>query len=101
RQNGNVLEGDVEFLEGNIIMSSGFILAESGQFSLLHNDSVTGNESGFSISSDEQIVVTSDNPTFLGLVGYDEFDKQGERKAFAQISDLEDALEDYIEEPAT
>lgn len=50
------------------------------------------------IGSEPSIIINaSSNTTTKGLIANIEFDKQGDRKAFAQISDLEDSLEDYVE----
>lgn len=130
RQNGNVLEGDVEMLPntslfvGEDLMSATHYL---GFIDDLYGNSIRlGAEDGISIISDNVLLgtglfdvnnpernialylFTGDDSTPLaqatldmdastkGLVGTNEFNKQGDRKAFAQIADVEDAINDLV-----
>lgn len=131
RQNGNVLEGDVEMLPNTSLFVGEdseqgathylrFIDDLDGNSISLETKSnvitITGEGIGFgSIASNynnpernigfylvpgddstplAQVILNMDAST-KGLVGTNEFDKQGDRKAFAQIADVEDAMPDY------
>ena len=99
RQNGNVLEGEVEikeigknfWIKGNLENDYYFLNASEGAIGLQYYDETTGNTSGISVN-EKQLSVDSNNPEHKGLVGNQEFNKQGDRKAFAQIADLQDGF---------
>lgn len=63
------------------------------------NDSVRDNQISIEatyISNEPSILIsTSGKEETKGLIGSKEFNKQGDRKAFAQIGDIEDAMIDY------
>lgn len=96
RQNGNVLEGDIEFEDGVVLkynknnwfksFSFGYP-DESITFSFINGE--TSDNAFFQISSDG-LSYSNSNSLSKGIISNREFDKQGDRKAFAQISDIED-----------
>lgn len=96
RQNGNVLEGGVNFIADSAL---GFIQENSdgsvGVWEFDHGSTtISGydenNSWGIGISKESAIINSTDS-NFQGIIGNQEFDKQGDRKAFAQIADVEDA----------
>ena len=126
RQNGNVLEGDVEFngLVDGVIKSNSEsnkeirFWGDESYINIRNTDPLTGNNSAFSstISTvelrvqaiDENILhgvkntyLTVENgkirvgeeyvEDFKGIIGNREFNKQGDRLAFAQLGDVYDA----------
>lgn len=125
RQNGNVLEGDVEMLPNTSLFvgedsgrgatsylrfiddldGNSILLGAEGYTNILSKNIYLGSFSrdldnsekniGFRLVSGDdflplaQALLSMDAST-KGLVGSDEFDKQGDRKAFAQIADVDD-----------
>ena len=83
RQNGNVLEGDVE------VTGDPFRLFNEQNILQLNIDG-----SGLEIISHDNLFNFGTN---VGLIAGEEIDKQGYRKAFAQISDLQDYVNEQIE----
>ena len=100
RQNGNVLEGDVGFADGYGTYQI-FKTNEEEDFYGNLNFSESGvelNHFNFSqtLSSTltvykTYIAVGSAFPNYKGILGFQEFEKQGNRNAFAQLSDVYDA----------
>lgn len=92
RQNGNVLSGEIEFDSGYHRISQQSEL--SGEVWIDFSSTYRTIGIGSSWDYISKLTVSEDN-IFIqgqkkGLLGTDEFDKQGDRKAFAQIADLED-----------
>jgi len=107
RQNGNVLEGDVITKNGSMLLMDDFVVDDYwfGIKQIFDSTETEDNYSFIGIDGYQPSMTTGTTSVSLydiaGLVGNDEFDKQGDRRAFAQIADVEDALEDYIKEPTT
>lgn len=117
RQNGNVLEGDVEFVldkdpvkihnttsggeRGIDFRDDGYLdvyiddkntMVSIGTNSIiLQSESEDGNTAISINNSEGSISASTTIPNSKGIVGNQEFDKQGDRKAFAQMSDVYDA----------
>lgn len=100
----NPITGDLYFIDDQqkisvqddvLSISSGVfdvsVFTRVNAYELLRIDNTEGYQARFS-SNINNYFLTSNNPNFKGLVGNEEFDKQGDRKAFAQISDVEDAF---------
>lgn len=91
--------------EGGVLINNltdnvnSYIDVYSGYVSLGVNDYVLDNQISMEatyISSEPSILIsTSGKEETKGLIGSKEFNKQGDRKAFAQIADVEDAMPDY------
>lgn len=96
RQNGNVLEGDVEFSDGgmNVTTINSTGLSNSGwRFGTgIDKDGlVFSNITEVSGTTSLSFMVSNSSMyDSKGIIGNEEFDKQGDRKAFAQIADVED-----------
>lgn len=102
RQNGNVFEGDVHFSNGDIGKAITFSNSQSSKNSSIFNEDGHFGFWSFNIDGSKDIMFTlianddkinissTGNLDFKGIVGSHEFDKQGDRKAFAQIADVED-----------
>ena len=110
RQNGNVLEGDVE-LNGfaNLVFpdEDEYVRVSVGKSQSmdrggLFQTNLQGLTTGlFFLQNGISLILSSDNPDFVGLTGGNEYDKQGDRNAFAQISDVQDAVSYSTEEIKT
>lgn len=92
RQNWNVLSGDIEFDSGYHRISQQSELSGEVWIDFSSTNRTIGIGSSWDYIS--KLTVSEDN-IFIqgqkkGLLGTDEFDKQGDRKAYAQIADVED-----------
>lgn len=98
RQNGNVLEGDVIFDSGDTRRIQNEVGAELyfGEDGVIGLKAFVNSYTSIFEVKGSEIQYSNDDPSSIGIVGNQEFDKQGDRKAFAQIADLEDALVDYV-----
>lgn len=107
RQNGNVLEGDVEFtsnkkifcenIEENTYTSFYF---EDGICGLI-TENLTSNYGASLYTSTQDVNVASNYPQSKGILGNEEFNKQGDRRAFAQLADVYDSNSYSTEEIKT
>lgn len=92
RQNWNVLSGDIEFDSGYHRISQQSELSGEVWIDFSSTNRTIGIGSSWDYIS--KLTVSEDNISIYGqkkgLLGTDEFDKQGDRKAFAQIADLQD-----------
>lgn len=115
RQNGNVFEGDVSFInyskinheqngvnkkiefldEYGIEIRETYLDEKTGYISTSYEGvySYVGNENGsFSTSLyNNSFIFGSTIPGSKGIIGNQEFNKQGDRKSFAQLSDVYDS----------
>ena len=103
RLNGNILEGDVQFYmsgDYNISKNTNPDDGESKTASLSYGDvgnvalSVTNhatNKNGFLSLDESSLQLSIDTETSKGFTAITVFNKQGDRKAFAQLSDVYDA----------
>lgn len=96
RLNGNILEGDVEFLgDGNDLKiyslngsNTNEIFFGDGLLSLRNTSELSS--TSLEINSNGNINISNNVENSQGIVGNQEFNKQGDRKAFAQLSDVYD-----------
>lgn len=92
RYNGNVLSGEIEFDSGYHRIFQQSELSGEAWIDFSSTNRTIGIGSSWDYIS--KLTVSEDNITIQGqkkgLLGTDEFDKQGDRKAFAQIADVED-----------
>lgn len=97
RKNGNILEGDVLFDSSDYRwikngLGAGIYFGDDGIVGL--GASVGIYDSFLELGT--ELNYSNTHPSSKGIVGGQEFDKQGDRKAFAQIADIEDALINYV-----
>ena len=106
RQNGNVLEGSVEVLDNVVNIGqnidseidkldgiSSYVNFNGGNGSTVIISKNINDNTAVSLGvSQSDVEINSTHPDSKGLVGNREFNKQGERKAFAQLSDVYDAI---------
>lgn len=108
RQNGNVLEGDIIIppyndikiisidndQEINLSLDLGYDLDATGGGFIFNNATNTTTL----LLNGNRVTVNSTDSDFLGIQGNEEFNKQGDRLAFAQIADVEDAKLNNIDD---
>lgn len=94
RENGNILAGDVILDSSNQNIKikslndrSSISIDDTETLQLNYTESEINNNVGL---GENYFSVSSNNNNFTGILGSEEFDKQGDRKAFAQMSDVFD-----------